>query len=63
MTVCRNSGHPIEYGKSEILYEEEDIALAGSGQHGEDGGSRSAIRLKEIGLQLYAGQCTFCKTH
>lgn len=27
---------PIEYGKSEVIYEEEDIAAAGCGKYGED---------------------------
>ena len=58
----REFRHPIVYGKSEILYEEEDIALLAVGSMVEDGRS-SPPSVKRDRLQLYAGQCTLCKTH
>ena len=53
---------PMAYGKSEVLYDEAEIALLACGQHGEDGRG-SASRLSGAGgYQLFPCQRAVCET-
>ena len=51
---------PIEYGKSEVLYEEEDIAIIFVGTYGR-AGRQCASKPERDRVQLQPHQCPVCQ--
>ncbi len=59
--ACPEFRSPVVYGKSEMLYEEREIAVIFVGQYVWRG-ARGQKTVKRSRISLLAGQCKICKT-